>query len=404
MYRKFLILIVCAFLILCTISNADNIDTEEDLEEQEIIQTVSKTLNEELVINSKIAIAYDRASNRVVWGKDENKKTAMASTTKIMTAIVTLENANLKDIVTVSSKAHWTGGSSLDLKTGDKVILNDLLYGLMLRSGNDAAVAIAEHVGGSLEGFADLMNKKAEELGLESTHFVTPHGLDDPEHYTTAKELAIITDYAMQNSKFCEIVGIKSTTISINKSIRTISNTNELLGVLNGVTGVKTGFTNNAGRCLVTSVNRNGWDIIVIVIRADTKKIRTQDSIKLIEYVYKNYQQVNIGRIVKEKFEEWCKINVGQISINKAVKSSIYLELSALGNDVIPVKKTEVDNIDVEINSLFYFEAPVVKGSIFGNLKVLLNEEVVDLLEIRNMNTINKKGIKNYFIEFFQNL
>ena len=164
----------------------------------------------------------------------------------------------------------------------------------MLRSGNDAAVALAEYVGGSVEKFAEMMNKKAEELDLVNTHFVTPHGLDDSQHYTTAVELAKITDYAMQNEKFAQIVGTKSTTININGYPRQINNTNELLGVLNGVVGVKTGFTNNAGRCLVTEVKRNGMDIITVVLGADTTKDRARDSIKLIEYIMSNYKMYNM--------------------------------------------------------------------------------------------------------------
>ena len=183
----------------------------------------------------------------IIWGKNETKRTPMASTTKIMTAIVAIENNdNLNQIVIVSTKAAGTGGSRLGLKKNDQVTLNDLLYGLMLVSGNDAAVSIAEFVGGSVEGFADLMNNKAQELGLENTHFVTPHGLDDPEHYTTAFELAKLADYALNNETFSKIVGTKECTIHINNNYKNLRNTNELLGYLNGVNGVKTGFTNNA--------------------------------------------------------------------------------------------------------------------------------------------------------------
>ncbi len=138
------------------------------------------------------------------------------------------------------------------------------------------AVALAEHIGGSVQGFSELMNQKAKELGLKNTHFITPHGLDENEHYTTAFELAKIADYALTIKKFEQIVGTKHATIHINGEAREISNTNELLGNLNGVDGVKTGFTNNAGRCLVTSTTRNGHRIICVVLGADTKKIRTR--------------------------------------------------------------------------------------------------------------------------------
>ena len=245
-------------------------DENEEITQEDYVQVINQT-KDEPTLNSRIAVAYDRKSGEVIWGKDENKRTAMASTTKIMTAIVTLENCDLTQTVTISKKSAGTGGSRLGLKSDDKITMNDLLYGLMLKSGNDAAVAIAETVGGSVEGFAELMNEKAKELKLENTHYVTPHGLDDPEHYTTAVELAKLADYALQNETFAKIVNTKNYTVTINGYPKSISNTNELLGYLEGVNGVKTGFTNNAGRCLVTSVNRNGFEIITVILQADTK-------------------------------------------------------------------------------------------------------------------------------------
>lgn len=227
---------------------ADDLEAEQiDIEQiqEEIMQTVA-TPAKEPQINSRAAVVLDRESKRILYSKNANEKRAMASTTKIMTAIVALENSRLEEEITVSKKAAGVGGSRLGLQTGNKISMNDLLYGLMLRSGNDAAAQIAETVGGGYEGFAKLMNKKAQELGLTNTHFVTPHGLDDPEHYTTAYELALLTDYALKNEKFSEIVRCKTKTILINGQQRELYNTNELLGNLNGINGVKTGFTNNA--------------------------------------------------------------------------------------------------------------------------------------------------------------
>ena len=320
----------------------------------------------------------------------------MASTTKIMTSLILIENADLTQTVTISAKAGGTGGSRLGLKKNDKVTLKDLLYGLMLKSGNDAAVAIAETVGGSVEGFSDMMNAKAKELGLENTHYVTPHGLDNPDHYTTAYELAKLADYALNNETFAKVVNTQSYTVIINGYPKTISNTNELLGYLEGVNGVKTGFTNNAGRCLVTSVNRNGFEIITVVLQADTKKFRTSDSIKLINYVYENYELFNIKEVVDEKFNNWCQINQNRIQVNKSNNNNMKLYTSELDNELIPIKKSDKDKVDVEINNLFYFEAPVVKDETVGSLKVCLNNEIIDVLEIKNKETIEKKDIWDY--------
>lgn len=379
-------------------------ELEENLEEKElseVINVASKSIAEP-IINSRIGIIYDRKSGKVIWGKNENKRSAMASTTKIMTCIVVIENANLNDEIKISAKAAGTGGSRLGLKKDDKITIKDLLYGLMLRSGNDAAVALAEYVGKDKEGFANLMNKKAKELGLKDTHFVTPHGLDDPEHYTTAYELAKIADYALKNEMFAKIVGTKEHTININGYAKQLCNTNELLGYLQGVSGVKTGFTNNAGRCLVTSVNRNDFEIITVVLGADTKKIRTEDSIKLIEYAYENYKYLNIEDIVNEKFGNWKKINKKRIQVEKGKNKTVVLKLRKIKNKVIPVKKSDIDNINIEINCLYYLKAPIEKGDVIGNLKITLNEEVVEVVDIVNNEEIKKKDRKDYFLEFLK--
>ncbi len=378
-------------------------DENEEITQEDYVQVINQT-KDEPTLNSRIAVAYDRKSGEVIWGKDEHKRTAMASTTKIMTAIVTLENCDLTQTVTISKKSAGTGGSRLGLKVDDKITMNDLLYGLMLKSGNDAAVAIAETVGGSVEGFAELMNEKAKELKLENTHYVTPHGLDDPEHYTTAVELAKLADYALQNETFAKIVNTKNYTVTINGYPKSISNTNELLGYLEGVNGVKTGFTNNAGRCLVTSVNRNGFEIITVILQADTKKFRTADSIKLIEYIYKNYEPVNIKEIVNEQFKRWCSINTSRIQINKCKNNNLELYIDNLDNDVIPIKKTDKDKIQIEVNNIFYFEAPLQQNTIIGTIKLNLDGKTVDVIEIKNKNTIQKKDILDYFKIFAQSL
>lgn len=379
-------------------------ELEENLEEKElseVINVASKSIAEP-IINSRIGIIYDRKSGKVIWGKNENKRSAMASTTKIMTCIVVIENADLNAEVKISAKAAGTGGSRLGLKKDDKITIKDLLYGLMLRSGNDAAVALAEYVGKDKEGFANLMNKKAKELGLKDTHFVTPHGLDDPEHYTTAYELAKIADYALKNEMFAKIVGTKEHTININGYAKQLCNTNELLGYLQGVSGVKTGFTNNAGRCLVTSVNRNDFEIITVVLGADTKKIRTADSINLIEYAYENYKYLNIEDIVNEKFGNWKEINEKRIQVEKGKNKTVVLKLRKIKNKVIPVKKSDIDNINIEINCLYYLKAPIEKGDVIGNLKITLNEEVVEVVDIVNNEEIKKKDRKDYFLEFLK--
>lgn len=393
--KKIFYSILVFLLILLNFSTvcADDVDNEVDFEDT--IEVTASNVSELPKTNSRRYIVYDRISKSMIIGKNEDVKSAMASTTKIMTTIVILEKADLNEKVTVSAKAGGTGGSRLGLKRGDKASVRDLLYGLMLRSGNDAAVALAEHVGGSVKGFAELMNEKAIELGLTNTHFVTPHGLDDANHYTTALELAKLTDYAMDNETFAKIVGTKSTTIYINNQPRQINNTNELLGVLNGVVGVKTGFTNNAGRCLVTETKRNNMDIITIVLGADTKKDRTKDSVNLIEYTFSKYKMYNLEERIIEEFNKWKNINEKRILIIKGKTSNPKLALGAIEKATIPI--CDNDKIEFSINALTEVEAPVEQWNVMGTLMVKINGEILENIDIVNVNEVQKRDWKDYF-------
>lgn len=393
--KKIFYSILIFLLILLNFSTvcADDVDNEVDFEDT--IEVTASNVSELPKTNSRRYIVYDRISKSMIIGKNEDVKSAMASTTKIMTSIVILEKADLDEMVTVSAKAGGTGGSRLGLKKGDKASVKNLLYGLMLRSGNDAAVALAEHVGGSVKEFAELMNEKASELGLTNTHFVTPHGLDDANHYTTALELAKLTDYAMNNETFSKIVGTKSITIYINNQPRQINNTNELLGALNGVVGVKTGFTNNAGRCLVTETKRNNMDIITIVLGADTKKDRTKDSVNLIEYTFSKYKMYNVEERIIEEFNKWKNINEKRILIIKGKTSNPKLALGAIEKATIPI--CDNDKIEFSINALTEVEAPVEQWNVMGTLTVKLNGEILENIDIVNVNEVQKRDWKDYF-------
>jgi len=391
---KILTILILIFTLSVFPTYADDANELEEViieenEKQEIEATASSDTKP--TINSRRYAIYDRLSGRCIYGKDENKQTAMASTTKIMTSIIVVENCKLSDTVTITSKAAGTGGSRLGLHTDDKITVNDLIYGLMLRSGNDAAVALAIHTAGSVEEFVNLMNKKAKELGLTNTHFVTPHGLDNSEHYTTAYELAVITDYALKNEIIAKVVKTKSTTISINGNSMQINNTNELLGNVEGVYGVKTGFTNNAGRCLVTSVKREDMDLIIVVLGADTRKDRARDTMKLIEYAYKRFYTINVEEIIEKEFELWKQINQNRIYIDKAANS---LELKL---DDIKIKELIADKEPtIEINAVNYLEAPITKDTRIGTLTVKIGDELIEEIEIKAAKDVNKRGIFDY--------
>lgn len=399
---KRIISLVLIFSILFPIycfADEENIEEEEQI--PELVEAASDSA-EEPNLNSRAAIIYDRNSKEVIYGKEENTKRKMASTTKIMTCMVVLEKGELTDTVIVSKKAAGTGGSRVGLKTGDKVSVQDLLYGLMLCSGNDAAVALAEHVGGCVEGFADLMNEKARQLNLSNTHFVTPHGLDNEEHYTTAYELAIMADNALKNNTFSSIVGTKNITININGKPRNLSNTNELLGSMAGVYGVKTGFTNGANRCLVTSCKRENLDIITVVLGADTKKFRTQDSIKLINYAMNNYKEINMENKIQDEFQKWKKENKDKIYINKGVKNTTEYKLEEQLNNYITIKNTQENDVKIEINTLNYYEAPLQEGTTIGVLTVKVSGQVKLIKNIQVAQTVEKKNMINYMKELIE--
>lgn len=364
---------------------------------------VSSEISTEPSINSRAAIVYERSSGTILFGKNENEKRKMASTTKIMTAIVVIEKCNLEDIVTVSKKAAGTGGSRLGLHTDDKVSVLNLLYGLLLCSGNDAAVALAEFVGGDVSSFADLMNSKASELSLTSTHFVTPHGLDNDDHYTTAYELALITNYALKNETFRNIVGTKNYNISINGYSKNLSNTNELLGNLNGVYGVKTGFTNGANRCLVTSVKRNNMDLICVVLGADTKKDRTKDSCKLIEYAFKNFELVNIKEKILNEFANWKICNSSSFTVEKGISNNIDAILEDLPYNFLPVNCNHVNDISIYIYCNTTFKAPLSANTSIGYITVCIDNKNSLTLSIYNSNDIPSKGCFNFFNTMIKN-
>ena len=364
---------------------------------------VSSEIVEEPTINSKSAIIYERSSGTVLFGKNENEKRKMASTTKIMTAIIVIEKSNLEDIVTISSKAAGTGGSRLGLHSNDKVSVLDLLYGLLLCSGNDAAVALAEYVGGNVPNFSNLMNSKVSELGLTSTHFVTPHGLDDDDHYTTAYELALITNYALKNNTFRNLVGTKNYTISINGYTKNLNNTNELLGNLYGVYGVKTGFTNGANRCLVTSVKRENMDLICIVLGADTKKDRTKDSYKLIEYAFKNFKMINIKEKLSNEFTNWKICNSNSFVVEKGVSNNLDIVLEDLPYEFFPIDCNHINDISIYIYCNTTFKAPISPDSVAGYIAVCLENKTILTLDLYISNYIPAKNYLNFWNTMIKN-
>ena len=360
----------------------------------------------ELNIYSKRAIIYERNSNTILYGKNINEVCPMASTTKIMTALLVIESSNLESIVTISKKAASTGGSRLGLKENDTIKVIDLLYGLMLPSGNDAAYALAEYVGGTYDNFISMMNNKAKSLGLVNTNFESPHGLDSINHHTTILELAKITDYALNNDVFRKIVNTKKYTVYINNSPKTISNTNELLGT-QYVYGVKTGFTNKAGRCLVSVANNNDLDIIIIVLGADSKKIRTSDSKNLLKYAFDNYTLIDLLPFINLEFNNIKDNKLKNLNIKKSFKklNNIYIPINK--HIYFPILKNGNNMISTTSNNINNIESPILKNDIIYSINVYINGKFIlssKVLSSENVYRTNYIEYLYYFIKNFKNI
>lgn len=342
------------------------------------VETVSKPP----VVNATASIVMDMKSGRVLYEKNAYTRKAMASTTKIMTAILALEKGNLEDDVTVSKRAAMISGSRVNLVQGEVFKLKDLLYGLMLNSGNDAAIAIAEHIGGTVEDFVDLMNRKAQDLELADTSFRSPHGLDADGHYTTAYDLARLSAYALKNPLFSKIVSTKSITLPRLG----LYNTNDMLWYYPGADGVKTGFTGKAGRCLVTSVTRNDWRIISVVLGCPTNSIRAQSSSSILDYAFDNYKPYSL-------------LNSDELFTKIPVKKGIREDVSIkpVENIDIPLTNQEVEEVQKIVTLPDIIQAPVSGNIEVGTVKYVLNDKVIAQSPLKTVESIRRKNFGDYF-------
>lgn len=252
-----------------------------------LLMCISKPYYASAETKSAAEIAMELTTGAVLEESNADKSLPMASTTKIMTAIIIIEENNLDEVIKVPEEAVGVEGSSIYLKKDEQIDVKDLLYGLMLRSGNDSAAALAIHNSGSIEKFVAKMNKKAQEIGAENTNFTNPSGLPDSNHYTTARDLCKIACYAMHNEQFKEIVATKS----YKGKFKSFSNKNKMLYNFDGATGVKTGYTVKAGRCLVSSAEREGMEVVCVVLNSPDMYLRSGE---ILNNCFKNYRLVNL--------------------------------------------------------------------------------------------------------------
>jgi len=326
------------------------------------------------------AILMDAKTGRVLWERNSKEPMAMASTTKIMTAIIALENGNPGDIVTVSKKAASAPEVNMDLTAGEQLTLEALLYALMLQSYNDSAVAIAEHIGGDVEGFCSLMSEKAVSLGVENTVFETPNGLDAGDHHSTAYDMALITQYALQNEKFMDIINTSHITVQSDKRAYALYNKNRLLTEYSGANGVKTGFTGKAGQCFVGAAKRDDMQLISVVLASGWgdagKEQKWIDTKRLLDYGFDNYKYTDI---VKEG--DIC--DTIDITRSKTPQISVALE-EGLN---LPLTPDEAAHVKIQYSLPQTLMAPVEKGQAMGLCTVTINDEVKTTINLIAQNS-----------------
>ncbi len=342
---------------------------------------------------AKAAVLMDGDSGRILYGKNENEVLPMASTTKVMTLIVTLENASLEDTVTISSYASSMPDVQLNARAGEQYMLKDLLYSLMLESHNDSAVAVAEHVGGSVEGFAKMMNDKAKALGCENTHFITPNGLDAADdsgaHATTATDLAKIMRYAIGNETFLEITRTASYSFSDLSGSRsfTVNNKNALLTMTDEAISGKTGFTGNAGYCYTCAVKSEGRTFIIALLGCGwppNKSWKWKDTTTLINFGKENYELKEVG-LENHAYEP--------IDVVDGVKERVFV---ACETKKIKLLLGKHETFKIATSILTQTQAPVKAGGTAGVV-----EYVVDGQALYRFPVVFKEDIKRTDYKYY---
>ncbi|MCD7872406.1 MAG: D-alanyl-D-alanine carboxypeptidase [Clostridiales bacterium] len=318
------------------------------------------------------AVVMDADTNEILFQKNPMEKRSIASTTKIMSSIIACESGKMDETVEITFEMVNTYGTLLGLREGDKITLYDLVAGMLLPSGNDAANAAALYLGGSFEAFAEMMNEKAAQIGMKNSLFVTPSGLDEGEHHSTAYDMALLTSYSLNNKYFSEICSMKKYEVSINGEKQMIYNHNKLLSMLDDCIGVKTGFTDKAGRCLVSAVNRNGRKMVCVTLNAPDD---WNDHISLYSECESKYNAVNLKDMLK-------------IDVVGGNKNSITASYSA---DVYVVDKNK---ITVELYAFPFLYSPVKEGDEIGKAVIKYKEK-----ELKSVPITADENVEYYYAE-----
>lgn len=321
----------------------------------------------------------DADSETVLWEKNAEKKSLIASTTKIMTALVVIEQVNLADVVTVPAAAVGVEGSSMYLVAGEKLTVEDLLHGLMLSSGNDAATALALYVSGSIEEFAELMNAKARRLGLTQSHFANPHGLDSEENYSTAHDMARLAACALENETFRSIVSSQS----YRCGNRRMTNHNKLLWDYEGAVGVKTGYTKQAGRILVGAAERNGRRLVSVTISAPDD---WRDHKAMLDYGFSQFQEQEV-------------LTAGTPVAELAVVSGTMDSVTLVPAESLSGYVLENEMVSYQVSTPAFVYAPLDQGARMGTLTVLVSGREVGQVDLVAEQSIPEVEMEKSFFD-----
>ena len=340
---------------------------------------------EEPKVNAISSVIADGDTGRILWGKNENKPMAMASTTKIMTALIALENIDITKEITISKNATLATPVKMYLSAGEKLTVEQLLYAMMLQSYNDAAVAISEAVGGSVESFCAMMNEKAKEIGCTNTYFETPNGLDKGNHHSTAADMSKIGVYALKNQKLMKIMNTRNYTFKSSKTTYSFANKNRLLNEYNGAIGMKTGFTGKAGHCFVGAATRGDITLVSVVLASGWGTVgkvqKWKDTKVLLNYGFNNYKKYSII-----KGDE-----IMTVPIEKSEKQSLNLKYENIFN--ILLSDDEKANINIKNEIPQKVTAPINYGDVMGIGKIYTGSKLLGEIRIIASENIEKTGV-----------
>lgn len=389
----FLLFVLCITAVCLRLPASVPADTEANISypEQNIHIPATTQAPPAPSLSASYACVMDADSGRSLYEKDAGKKVPMASTTKIMTALLALESGRTDEIVTASARACSMPKVHLGMQRGEQFYLSDLLRSLMLESHNDTAVAIAEHLAGSVEAFAKQMNRKAKELGLKDTHFVTPNGLDADGHHSTAKDMCRLAAYAVKNKDFLSLVQTKSWQFQDCAGKRSFSLTNKdaFLSCYDGALGIKTGFTGKAGYCFVGAASRNGITLTSCVLACGwppAKSLKWTDTITLMNYGFQNFTASSLPL---------QQISLAQIPVRDGKKDSVTLRQPSVTKTLL----SRFDQIDVVYGLPKELIAPVRTGQPVGTISYYINDRLYQKESIFPAESIEKSDFSDT-IEF----